>query len=106
MPADISAAPASERGYYQHPAAQHPAAQHPGAQNPGAQGPSASGGFSEPPPAYPVRRETCWLCGQTNMTYQLVPDGGDACADVRWYCRDARECTERWAVAKTRSSRP
>jgi len=40
------------------------------------------------------------------MTYQLVPDGGDACADVRWYCRDARECTERWAVAKTRSSRP
>jgi hypothetical protein len=29
----------------------------------------------------------------------MVPDGGSACADVRWYCRDLRACTARWTVA-------
>ena len=28
----------------------------------------------------------------------LVPDGGQACADVRWYCKDAQACTERWTA--------
>jgi len=37
-------------------------------------------------------------------TAQLVPDGGSACADVRWYCRDLRACTSRWTVASWRRS--
>jgi hypothetical protein len=31
-------------------------------------------------------------------TSLLVPDGGQACADIRWYCRDAKSCTERWTA--------
>jgi len=89
MPIDISAAPTSERGYDQHSAAP----------------PNAPGSLGEPP-APPVpresRRESCWLCGQTNMTYQLLPDGGDGCDDVRWYCLDTRGCTERWVTARRR----
>jgi len=45
------------------------------------------------------RIERCWLCGIRLPTAQLVPDGGSACADVRWYCRDMRACTGRWTVA-------
>jgi hypothetical protein len=30
----------------------------------------------------------------------MVPDGGQACADIRWYCKDARSCTERWTTAR------
>jgi len=26
----------------------------------------------------------------------MVPDGGHACADLRWYCKDAQACTDRW----------
>lgn len=52
------------------------------------------------PPAPMSRSESCWLCGLTTNTYQLVADGGDACATVRWYCRDTRACTERWVVAR------
>ena len=46
--------------------------------------------------------ERCWLCGIRLPATQLVPDGGSACADVRWYCRDLRACTSRW----TAPSRP
>jgi len=46
--------------------------------------------------------ERCWLCGVALPTAQLVPDGGRACADLRWYCRDVRACTSRW----TRLGRP
>jgi hypothetical protein len=28
----------------------------------------------------------------------MVPDGGRACADIRWYCKDAKSCTERWTA--------
>jgi hypothetical protein len=28
----------------------------------------------------------------------MVPDGGQACTDIRWYCQDARACTERWTA--------
>jgi hypothetical protein len=28
----------------------------------------------------------------------MLPDGGQACADIRWYCKDARSCTERWTA--------
>jgi hypothetical protein len=29
-----------------------------------------------------------------------MPDGGEACDDVRWYCNDRQECTERWTSAR------
>ena len=51
-------------------------------------------------PAPHSRRESCWLCGLTRSAYDLVPDGGDACADVRWYCQDAQACTGRWLAAR------
>jgi hypothetical protein len=40
--------------------------------------------------------EACWMCGIRLPAEQLVADGGSACTDVRWYCRDMRGCTERW----------
>ena len=40
--------------------------------------------------------ESCWMCGIRLPTDRLVPDGGSACPDVRWYCQDSRSCTERW----------
>ena len=42
----------------------------------------------------------CWLCGIRLPRYQMVPDGGAACGDIRWYCQDARACTERWTSAR------
>jgi len=33
-----------------------------------------------------------------------VPDGGQACADIRWYCKDAISCTERWTTARQQHS--
>ena len=44
------------------------------------------------------RFERCWMCGIRLPVTQLVPDGGHACADIRWYCRDLRACTDRWTV--------
>jgi hypothetical protein len=38
----------------------------------------------------------CSLCGIALPTGLMVPDGGRACADIRWYCKDAKSCTERW----------
>ena len=55
---------------------------------------------AEPTHAHNPRRESCWLCGMTQAVYQLFPDGGDACADVRWYCQNTRACTERWLAAR------
>ena len=46
--------------------------------------------------------ERCWLCGASLATYMLMADGGSACADVRWYCRDTRACTSRWTVQRIR----
>jgi hypothetical protein len=40
------------------------------------------------------------LCGVARPLGLLVPDGGQACADVRWYCKDAVSCTERWTAAR------
>lgn len=39
---------------------------------------------------------TCSLCGLERPVGLMVPDGGDACTDVRWYCKDAKSCTQRW----------
>lgn len=42
----------------------------------------------------PIR--SCWLCGIRLPAGQMVPDGGSACPDLRWYCRNVRACTQRW----------
>jgi hypothetical protein len=39
------------------------------------------------------------MCGIALPLGLLVPDGGQACADIRWYCKDAKSCTERWTTA-------
>src|SRR5690348_2395641 len=41
---------------------------------------------------------SCWICGIRLPVERMVADGGSACADVRWYCRDMRACTERWTA--------
>lgn len=47
--------------------------------------------------------QPCWMCGIRLPADQMVADGGGACADIRWYCLDARRCTDRWI---TRWARP
>ena len=42
----------------------------------------------------------CWLCGTHLQHHQMMADGGSACSDIRWYCRDTRACTERWTSAR------
>lgn len=51
----------------------------------------------------PLEIAECSLCGITRPLGLLVPDGGSACADVRWYCKDAKSCTERWTAARPRT---
>ena len=48
----------------------------------------------------PLAVASCSLCGVALPLGLLVPDGGQACADIRWYCKDARSCTERWIAAR------
>jgi len=43
---------------------------------------------------------SCWMCGVRLHSGQMVPDGGSACDDIRWYCRDAAACTERWTTSR------
>jgi hypothetical protein len=38
----------------------------------------------------------CALCSIELPLGLMVPDGGHACADLRWYCQDAKACTDRW----------
>jgi hypothetical protein len=57
----------------------------------------------------PVR--SCWMCGIRLPAHQMVADGGSACLDVRWYCRDTWGCTRRWTshsarLAAIRPGRP
>jgi hypothetical protein len=51
-------------------------------------------------PRRPLDVAQCSLCGIALPLGLLVPDGGEACADVRWYCKDAKSCTERWTTAR------
>ena len=44
---------------------------------------------------------SCWMCGKRLHPSKMMPDGGDWCDDIRWYCLDANACTQRW----TRSHR-
>lgn len=46
----------------------------------------------------PFPTAQCSLCGIALPTGMMVPDGGRACADIRWYCKDAKSCTERWTA--------
>ena len=47
---------------------------------------------------HPLPSAQCSLCGIALPTGLMVPDGGQACADIRWYCQDAKSCTERWTA--------
>ena len=47
----------------------------------------------------PLAVAACCLCGITRPLGLLVPDGGGACADIRWYCKDVKSCTERWTAS-------
>jgi len=61
---------------------------------------------AEPPQAArrgrprPLEAARCSLCGVALPLGLLVPDGGQACADIRWYCKDALSCTGRWTTAR------
>jgi len=65
---------------------------------------------AEPPTATqrdhlrPLEVAQCSLCGIARPLGLLVPDGGQACADIRWYCKDAISCTERWVAAQRQAS--
>jgi hypothetical protein len=48
----------------------------------------------------PLEVAECDMCGIALPLALLVPDGGQACADIRWYCKDAKSCTERWTTAR------
>ena len=48
----------------------------------------------------PLEVAQCSLCGIELPLGLLVPDGGEACADIHWYCKDVRSCTERWTEAR------
>ena len=48
----------------------------------------------------PLEVAECTMCGVALPLALLVPDGGRACADIRWYCKDAKSCTERWTTAR------
>jgi len=48
----------------------------------------------------PLEVAQCAMCGIALPLGLLVPDGGQACADIRWYCKDAKSCTERWTTAR------
>jgi hypothetical protein len=42
------------------------------------------------------------MCGIRLSADQMVADGGSACLDLRWYCRDTWACTERWTSRPAR----
>ena len=69
-----------------------------------------AGGYAVTDQPQPVRYwarqasvKSCWMCGIRLPAEQMVADGGSACLDLRWYCRDTRACTERWT---SRPARP
>jgi hypothetical protein len=65
---------------------------------------------AEPPTATqrdqlrPLEVAQCSLCGIARPLGLLVPDGGQACADIRWYCKDSISCTDRWVAARRQPS--
>jgi hypothetical protein len=53
----------------------------------------------------PLESARCSLCGIELPKGLMMPDGGRACADIRWYCKDAKSCTERWTARLSRDGR-
>ncbi|HBW18315.1 MAG: hypothetical protein ACLPN6_14995 [Streptosporangiaceae bacterium] len=47
-----------------------------------------------------VGLQECALCGVQLPRASMVPDGGPACPDVRWYCADMSSCTRRWTARR------
>jgi hypothetical protein len=43
---------------------------------------------------------SCWMCGIRLHAGKMTPDGGNWCDDIRWYCRDAKACTQRWTTSR------
>jgi hypothetical protein len=66
----------------------------------------ATTGQRRPGPSWaePAPVRSCWMCGIRLSADQLVADGGSACHDLRWYCRDTWACTERWTSLSARPS--
>ena len=62
--------------------------------------------LAEPPAAAqrdqlrPLEAAQCSMCGTALPLGLLVADGGQACANIRWYCKDTKSCTERWTTAR------
>ena len=54
----------------------------------------------------PLPSAQCSLCGIALPTGLMVPDGGQACADIRWYCQDVMSCTQRWTASLPGTGRP
>jgi hypothetical protein len=52
----------------------------------------------------PLEVAECSMCGVSHPLGLLVPDGSRACADIRWYCKDVKSCTERWTTALAQRS--
>jgi len=52
-------------------------------------------------PPRPLEVAQCSMCGIALPLALMVPDGGQACTDIRWYCKDAMSCTHRWTTANT-----
>ena len=55
-----------------------------------------------PPGGEPAAVRTCWMCGIRLPAGQMMADGGSACPDLRWYCRDTWGCTRRWTTHSAR----
>jgi len=60
-----------------------------------------SSAAAQPGRLRPLESAECSLCGIAHPLGLLVPDGGQACTDIRWYCKDAKSCTERWTTARS-----
>jgi hypothetical protein len=54
----------------------------------------------------PLEAARCSLCGIELPKGLMMPDGGRACADIMWYCKDTKSCTERWTARPDTSTGP
>ena len=41
------------------------------------------------------------MCGIRLHPSKMMPDGGEWCDDIRWYCLDAKACTQRWTGSRS-----
>jgi len=90
-PGEAAVRPAAVTATCLHTAADQPAITDPAPTNP----PTAT----QRKRSRPLEAAQCSLCGIALPQGLLVPDGSPACADIRWYCKDAMSCTKRWTTA-------